>query len=318
MAAVYGMLRHGQQSAMREPEISALQQSARGALSMVDQDLTMAGYQVPAVMSIFCLDGGGDRPDEITIWYGESDFPTSRMNVCRRGQPCEMVHSSSTLSINPNTFDPALYDAVDAEEVYHVGMTLVAYERSDCNKDGKFGFYPFKVVSTPRLGIEARLPALTLRHEPARLDPMLYIPEGFSSEIHPNCANIGRFRIVQYRIHPLPPTPHPNLERRDLSTGEPWTPVASNIENLQLEYATGASEDLSATPPPPLPLDPLTWITRVKVTVSARSASANIQGGTPGAYSEEGEHVRKSFTTTISLRNQIAQIQKESQYRTYN
>jgi hypothetical protein len=213
-----------------------------------------------------------------------------------------MLRGSSVFHIKPTSFDPAQPDPTEA---YYEGMTLVAMEESDCNKDGKIGVYPFQIQRTPRLGKLRGLSALTIRHEPASWTQLLKLPDNFNEEVHPDCAMIGRYHIVQYRIHPLPPAPHPNLERRDLSKGEAWTQVADNVEDLQLLYATGATESFVDNPPLPDLLDHMTWVTQVKVTVTARGE-------------EEAAHLRKSFSTTVSLRNMIAQIQQATHGRTYN
>jgi hypothetical protein len=57
-----------------------------------------------------------------------------------------------------------------------------------------------------------------------------------------DCAVIGLFHVVQYRVNPLPPAENPALERRDLALGEPWNPVGTNIENLQVQYAQGTAD----------------------------------------------------------------------------
>jgi hypothetical protein len=314
MASVYGLLRKGQEAAVREPEISALHQSARGGLAMLDRDLNMAGYKTPAPAAILWNAGEADTPDGITIMYIDPDVPTSHSCVCRRGLPCETINGSTVFYIKPASLDPVI---TDPEKAYSEGMTLVAIERSDCNKDGKIGFYPFEVSQSPRMGVVGHLPALTIRHEPSSLNRLLNLPDSYNEEVHPDCGLIGLFHIVQYRVHPLPPAPHPNLERRDVSMGEAWTPVSENVEDLQLQYATGGSEDFKDNPQLPNLLDPLSWITGVRVTVSARNDSANL-GGSRSEYPEEGIHFRKSFSTTVSLRNMITQVQQASHARTYN
>jgi prepilin-type N-terminal cleavage/methylation domain-containing protein len=314
MVSVYGLLQKGQEAAVREPEISALHQSARGGLAMLDRDLTLAGFKTPGPAAILWNPGDGEAPDGITIMYVDPDVPTSRSCVCRRGLPCETINGSTVFYIKLTSFDPASPDPVEA---YSEGMTLVAIERSDCNKDGKIGFYPFEISQPPRMGIVGHLSVLTIRHDPSPSRRLLNLPDSFNEEVHPDCGLIGLFRIVQYRVNPLPPTPHPNLERRDVSMGEAWTMVSENVEDLQLQYATGGSEDFMDDPPLPELLDPLTWITGVRVTVSARSDSANL-GGSQGEYPEEGIHFRKSFSTTVSLRNMVSQVQEATRGRTYN
>ena len=62
----------------------------------------------------------------------------------------------------------------------------------------------------------------------------------------------------------------------------------------------------------PMGRDPESFITRVRVSVSGRSASANLQGGSPGVFAAKDTHLRKTFATTVSLRNQLGQAQQKA------
>jgi hypothetical protein len=282
---------------------------------MLDRDLTLAGFKTPGAMALTWSDGGGNVPDEITIVYANPEIPTAKTRVCRRGQPCELIHQSSVLKLNPGSLDPI---QEDLENAYTEGMFLVAVEADDCNRDEKIGIYPFRVSTEPRLGRDGGLSALLVDHEPVRISRGWGLPDNFNEELHPDCTIIGSFHMVQYRIFPVPPATHPNLERRDLSLGEEWTPVAVNLENLQFMYATGDSQDFLDNPPYPIPMDPMTWVTRVKVTLAARTESTNLQGGSIGHASHDGARIRKTFSTTVSLRNLASQVQERTEGRTYN
>jgi hypothetical protein len=94
------------------------------------------------------------------------------------------------------------------------------------------------------------------------------------------------------------------LERRDLTLSEPWIPVAANIENLQMQYGVGFTNTFVDVPSQPLHDDPNTWITRVRVTIGGRSASKNLQGASAGVFDAGDTHIRKTFSTVVSLRNQ--------------
>jgi hypothetical protein len=160
-------------------------------------------------------------------------------------------------------------------------------------------------------------PTLQLNHNPGAGLTDINLPSGFNNEVHPDCAVIGMFHVVQYRVNPLPPTPNPILERRDLSSGQPWIPVAGNIENLQIRYATAAN-DMMDEPFPPLPDDPLTWINRVRVSVFGRTESRDLEGSSTGVFQAEDTHLRKTFSTTVSLRNLSYQAGTVSSAQIYN
>jgi len=121
-----------------------------------------------------------------------------------------------------------------------------------------------------------------------------------------DCAIIGLFHLVQYRINPFPPSERPALERRDLATGEDWAPLAANIENLQVLYTQGFGDDFLDEPVVvPVGADPNTWVTGVRVTVAGRSASTRLEGASAGVVSVDDTFLRRSYTTTVSLRNQL-------------
>ncbi len=144
------------------------------------------------------------------------------------------------------------------------------------------------------------------------------MPGGFNREIYPDCAIIGAFRVIQYRINPLPPSPNPVLERRVVSNGEPWIPVAKNIENLQFQYAARSSADFLDVPVTPDQDNPDTWITQVRFSVVGRTESTTLEGGSQGVFSPQDTHVRKTFATTVSLRNMIMAAEFKSSGLTYN
>ncbi len=154
---------------------------------------------------------------------------------------------------------------------------------------------------------------MNLNHNPGKGSAGINLPGGFQNDVTTQCAVIGLFHIVQYRVNPLPPAENPALERRDLALGGVWTPLAANIENLQVQYTQGVVENFEDEPSLiPMGNDPNSFITRVRITVSGRSESRNLEGATAGVFAAEDTHMRRTFTTTVSLRNQLAQAQQKS------
>jgi hypothetical protein len=302
LASVFGLLARGQDSFRREPEVADLNMNTRAGLDLISRDLLIAGHKTPPNMAVIWADGGGTTPDEITIVYSDPDIPTCLPVV---EPPSSTINRSSTLVVDTSTMKPTFSDPMSA---YSQGMTLIAFEYpNDCNGDGLMGVHPFELTQDPRCagtGCER----LNLNHNPAAISG-LNLPGGFNGEVEEDCAIIGYYHVVQYRINPLPPTPNPTLERRDLSAGGIWTPAAANIENLQFEYAPRGTGIFSDVPVNPLRDDTTTWITGVRVTVAGRSESTNLQGGTPGVFSDEDTHLRKTFSTVVSLRNVIGDAQ---------
>jgi hypothetical protein len=205
-----------------------------------------------------------------------------------------------------------------AENAYHESWILFAIETDDCNGDEAIGIYPFEVSLPPSMTSAGGSPVLKITHNPGHQVTGTNVPGGFNSQVHPDCAIIGRFKVIQYRISPLPPSRNPTLERRDLSNGEPWIPVAKNIENLQFQYALGNTTDFVDVPAVPNLDDPDTWITKVRLSIVGRSESINLKGGSEGVFDPEDTHVRKTFATTVSLRNMALAAGIQTDGESYN
>ena len=330
MASVFMLLHKGQESFRREPEVADMTANARAGLDRISQDLTVAGYNTPASMAIMWLDGGGTPavPDELTIVYADPDIPTVRpfCEVPKKGGPPKCsgtIKRSSIVRVDPTKFEPKVLDnsSQDAlEGVYKEGMVLTAIQipssEPPCDTI-RPGIVPFKLTQDPKCTggstAESACKIVNINHNPGSKGGGINLPGGFDGDVDPNCAVIGLFHIVQYRIFPLPPTENPALERRDLALGEDWVPVSANIENLQVQYTQGIVENFQDVPPlTPNDEQPNTYITRVRVTVAGRSESTNLQGATQGVFAAEDTHLRRAFTTTLSLRNQLGSAQEKA------
>jgi hypothetical protein len=327
MASVFMLLDQSQNTFRREPEIADMTANARAGLNRISQDLTIAGFNTPANMAIMWDDGGGIVPDELTVIYADPDVPVSRPKPCGPGGgggggggPCNTIGTSAVLNIDPKSFST---EPADFEEAYHQGMVLLALQgpNGDPACDNvQPGIIPFELTQPPNCtgaGGGTSGPAgcttLNLNHNPGNGAAEINLPGGFQNDVTTECAVIGLFHIVQYRVNPLPPAENPALERRDLVLGTDWTPVSANIENLQVQYTQGVVENFEDEPTlVPIGSDPNSFITRVRVTVAGRSESTNLQGGSAGVFAAEDTHMRKTFTTTVSLRNQLNQAQQKA------
>ena len=336
MASVFTLLQKGQESFRREPEVADMTANARAGLQRISVDLTVAGYITPASMAIMWSDGGGvpARPDELTIIYAEPDVPTVKP-LCDTPAGCKQnIRFSSIVEIDPTTFKPELIDIQSKKAItaaYKDGMTLTAIQFPDLDDPDCAtvlpGIVPFTLTQDPqctggkpKTGPDgepiAACKGANLNHNPGKKGGGVNLPKGFQADVVGECAVIGLFHIVQYRIFPLPPAENPALERRDLAlTGDAgeWTPVAANIENLQIQYSQGLVENFQDVPPlTPNDDQPDTYIVGVRVSVFGRSESTNLQGATQGVFAAEDTHLRRTFTTTLSLRNQLAAAQEKA------
>ncbi len=306
MEAVFGLLDGAQRSYRREREIAALVRNTRAGLKSISRDLVMAGYKTPPAIAVFWHDGEGFSPDEITIVYADSNVPTALPDKSAAGST---IKASSTLFLDSATLDPRL---ADPSQAYPDGMTLFAIETDDCNGDGQVGFHAFELTQPSRCtnaggarGDTSRCATLSVNHNPADVSD-LNMPGGFNGEVQANCAVVGFFRVIQYRINSSSHPRNPVLERREIGTGGQWIPVAQNIENLVVQYGVGSSDNFVDAPNRmPDPRDPETWITRVSVRVTGRTDSTNLQGYSPGDFAEAAPYLRTTFSTITALRNQM-------------
>ena len=311
MASVFTLLQKGQTSFQREPEVAEMNQNARYGLDMIVRDLTDAGLgdNLPVLFAVVPIDGGGNDPDQIVIMYSDTDFPT-----VFPGAPYGPLKNAATVKTDPTTLDPPVDDYNEYTDSYADGDVLMAIEYpGDCNGDGELAVIPFELTQDPGCS-GPQCATMTLNHNSGNDEAGFNRPQGFNNELDGDCAIFGVFSMVQYRINPPPPASNPALERRDLREGPTWYPVASNIENLQVQYAIGDSDIFNDTFALPDPDDPDTWVTQVRVTLRGRSASTDLQGASEGDF-DDGNRLRQTFTTTIVMRNITAKAgMKDNSY----
>jgi prepilin-type N-terminal cleavage/methylation domain-containing protein len=220
------------------------------------------------------------------------------------GGPCGTIENSSTIYIDASTgFEPPQSDPTTA---YKKGMVLTALEFKNCDGNGNeknadpLGIIPFEVTQDP---VDAG-GKININHNPGSGTSEFNQPKGFNGAVTPECAVIGFFRVIQYRIRPLPPAANPTLQRRDVSMGEDWGPVARNIENLQVQYSVGTTNNFVDVPATPDFDDPATWITQVRVRLDGTSETTDLEGASEGVFAD-GNRLRRTFATTVTLRNQM-------------
>ena len=286
-------LQIGQGALAREPEVVDVNANIRSALARLSADLTVAGVGTPSEMAVLWHDGLGSQSDEITILYADSEAPIARPQPC--ADPCDPIGSSSSLTLDPWSLSPA---PVDYEAAYPPGAILFALQSALAGPEcagARPALVSFELTEAPRCagapggtsGAED-CGALVLSHGPVLENLEALLPAGFDSEVSPTCAFVGTFHVIQYRLS------SGGLQRRDLFLGEDWSPVATNVENFQIQYMQGLeSRFLDAPSAFPSAFNPATWLTAVRFTIA-------------GAGADESP-LRRSLSTTVSLRNQLGQ-----------
>ena len=205
----------------------------------------------------------------------------------------------------------------DPESAFNTNMKLWAIETSaNCDTSGAIGIESIQLTGLPQVVSDAKGNQVLEVDFVHRSTP-LELPLGYDNVVeNRNCAVIGNFRVVQYRVN-REDRDSPMLERRDLTrlNADPdsvapegnWTAMAANVEDLQVEYAFGTdSINFFDVPQQAVnPADPDTWITQVRISIQAHSKARNLKGSVEPANVEEvGVRLRKSFSTVVNLRNQ--------------
>ncbi len=255
--------------------------------------------------------GGGSR--------AEGDGTGESGGSAAVGVPCGEVGSSSTFALDPWSVQP---QPIDFEATFPVGTKLMAIqgpkiEDTSCDEIPP-AIVSLTVLSEPACtGPTARGSAAqcdTLRLDYAFGGPLagVTLPRGFDNAVDLSCAVVGAFHVVQYRIDPPPDSARPALQRRDLLLSPVWEPLAENIENLQIQYVQGPGGFEDEPSRVPMGFDPDTFVTRVHLSVSARSAKTGLAGSTAGVFAAGDAHLRRTFSTTVSLRNQLTQAQDKA------
>jgi hypothetical protein len=276
----------------REPKVAETNANLRSALERVSADLTVAGMGTPSEMAVLWHDGA-ETADRITLLYADAEAPIARPRRCEGA--CDRIQDSSQMILDPWTLSPV---PADYEAAYAPGTILFALESALAGPEcaaARPALVWFELTDSPRCSGESGgtngaegCVALTLAHGPVRNLSGSDLPAGLGSEVDPACAFVGSFHAIQYRLSSQA------LESRDLFHGEDWSPVATGIEDFQLQYMQGF-EGLFQDAPSAVPsaFSPGTWLTAARITVASASGDDPL--------------LARSLSTTVSLRNQLGQ-----------
>lgn len=254
--------------------------NTQNGLGRVTTDLLSAGYETPRPAAVAWKDGGADAPDEIIIVQATGEVPA----ISPATGFTDPVGSVAEIVLDPATVTPSLYPR---------GIVLAAIEIGDCNEDGRVGLYVLETTG-PIACADSDCDRLVLPY--AKKETGLVLPSGFNERVPGECAVLGRFRIVQYRVGV-----GPVLERREWVDEDAWSSIADGIEDLQLQYSVGSPPEFADDPDTPRIDDPSTWVHAVRVTVTGTSRRENLVGS---RATSSGNRLQKTISTIVSLRNQ--------------
>ncbi len=309
MAAVFGLLTRGQKSFRREPEVADLQQSARAALDMVTKDILQAGAGLPPEFPAFSRVGGagnGNPTDVIEIIgalqsAGNASLePESVKSVA--GMDVTLQAESSNLNVGDLV---VLYNnAANDDLTGHVPRWMMARIAGRLNVPGGNA-----VITLDDSGIDPAYSELGGNSTPD--------PTEFSLQAPVQVPKITRVSVVRYftqldnpALYNGPP-PQVLMRQEPLKTPAQPPQAVGYLEDFQIAYVIGYTAPVEQDDPPDAVMDMpgirLTadnMISSVRVTVTARSVSAGLEGASAGTSAgQEDDFIRKTFSTNVNPRN---------------
>jgi prepilin-type N-terminal cleavage/methylation domain-containing protein len=283
MAAVFGLLTRGQRSFEREPQIADLQQSARTALDMVSRDVLQAGAGLPPEFPSISPINGVDPPIPV------GDLNPDVIEIIGASQSAGRMH-----------FDPVTIELGDD----NVTTGTLVVPGTSLQVDDMVLVYdnlPTGNHWSLKWIVGVQDPTLTFGDTNSRgvTIPDSYRPLDRQPESGPHL--IARVSVVRYFAEAQQ---EDLILMRQVDFGNVM-PVGM-IDDFQVSYMVGTQPPVEQPNPLHPQLDlviPITAadiISGVQVTVTARSASENLEGAETG---DSGDYIRKSFSTNISTRN---------------
>lgn len=307
MASVFALLTRGQRSFQREPEIADLQQSARTVLDMVSRDILQAGAGLPP------------------------EFPAfSRINGAGDAAPTDVIEMIGTFQLAGELYlDPEDVDGFIGNRArmraetsnFEINDMVVVY--NDTTTDASITPTPPQwalaqvtdVVENP--GVPAEVELDYGAYDPAYsnyldgvgadiTDPVFLSSDG-------RFAKMTRVSVVRYFTQLDDPAgysgPPPQVLMRDVDfAGAPQ--AVGYLENFQIQYTIGTTAPVDQDNPPNPAVDlaatPLTaenMLSGVRISVTARSVTAGMEGASEGGAGRSDDFIRKTFSTNVNPRN---------------
>ena len=301
MASVFALLTRGQRSFQREPEIADLQQSARTVIDMVSRDILQAGAGLPPEFPAFSAVRGGDgTPTDSIEMIGT--FQLAGEVYLEPEDVMTVTDTVATMVSNTTNFE-----VDDMIVVYNDVTTGTAPEpqwvlaRVTAIFEDEFDT---SVQATVSYDIGA-YPAVYSRY--TALDNSFLATDG-------RRPKMTRVSVVHYDTvvdtsgdYSGPP---PRVLQREVDfSGIPQ--AVGYLEDFQIRYIIGvATPDERDIPPNPavdlagIPLTAENMLSGVRVTVTARSVTAGMEGASQGASAgRDDDFIRKTFSTNVNPRN---------------
>ena len=318
MASVFALLTRGQRSFQREPEIADLQQNARNVLDMVSRDILQAGAGLPPEFPAFTRqNGAGDgAPTDSIEMIGAMQLPGQAYldpeqvwNIVAGGGTCP----SDCVEVLNNTTN------------FQVGEVLVLYNDIPNDNATTSQWAMVEVLSVIENAFDPNFFALV------ELDYTTHAAYSFHGGTVANAQPVDpvgfgenpkltRISVVRYFTQLDNPAdyigPPPQLVMRSIDFA-PAQPVGY-LEDFQIAYTIGITAPVDQDEPPD-PIQDLgagvvltaeNMLSGVRITVTARSITAGLEGASEGASAgREDDFIRKTFSTNVNPRNLSAALE---------
>ncbi len=317
MAAVFALLTQGQRAFEREPEIADLQQSARTVLDMVSRDILQAGSGLPPEFPAFSRIRGGDAaPTDVLEMIGTFQLagelyldPEAITGFI--GNQAQMRANTSNFEINDMVivYNDTTTDAAITPTPPQWALAMV----TDIAEDPADPDFPALVT----LDYGVFDPQYSNYLDGAGED----ITNANFLSSDGRLSKMTRVSVVRYFTvlddaakYSGPP---PRLVMRDVNFAGPQ-PVAY-LEDFQIVYTIGVTAPVDQDNPPDPSVDlagvPLTaenMLFGVRITVTARSVTAGLEGASEGGAGRSDDFIRKTFSTNVAPRNVLAAYEKRN------
>ena len=320
MGSVFALLTRGQRAFQREPEIADLQQSARTVLDMVSRDILQAGSGLPPEFPAFSrINGAGDAvPTDVLEMIGTFQLagelyldPEDVTGFVLNEPKAKMLANTSNFNVgdivvvyNDSTTDPAITPTPPQWALAEVTGVIEDPDPPD----------PTTFQATVELDYGAFDPQYSNYLDGAGAN----ITNANFLSSDERLARMTRVSVVRYFTVLDDPAdyigPPPQVLMRVVDFDGNPQPVGY-LEDFQIAYTIGVAAPVDQDNPPAPAVDlagvALTaenMLAGVRISVTARSVTAGMEGASEGGAGREDDFIRKTFSTNVNPRNISAGI----------
>ncbi len=321
MGAVFGLLTRGQRAFRREPEVADLQQSARGALAMVSRDILQGGAGLPPEFPAFSRINGGDfAPTDAMVIFGS--FQSVGNAYPEPEVVAQAVGDLSTVTITLQEATTNLQADDGATPDINEGMVLIYNNIANLDTNDPTNVPQWLLGDV--VGFPAPNQVLVNTGPYAAYQKLDGKTPGFLDDTFTlgprKTPMVARVSMVRYSTQLdgsgnfVPPVPQVLMRETDFS-GNPQ--AVGYLEDFQIRYVVGVTAPIEQDNPPApafdtpgIVLDADNTLSSVRVSITARSVSSNMEGASEGASAGVDDNfIRKTFATNVNPRNMTGGIE---------